>query len=917
MRRFPRGVLRAEASPNDGRNGRFRLKRRSWLAAGCAFLAAGVFAVALVGRGLRADDPAAVPPPAQSADADDPAQRIQRALDQPHRLGGLADLPLSEVVQFIRDRHKIEVQIDRRALDEVGISPSTPISIEIKDVSLRSLLRLMLRPLELQFAVADDHLLITTAEAAGAIRRVKVYDVADLVTPTPAAGEGGAVDPWRVAPDFDSLITVITSCVYAYSWESVGGPGAVQPIECAGIRALVIAQTEEVHEEIAALLASLRAVRKGKPPVEFCPRPIAKASDAAVAASRGRLERNDPVREARQAKIREALAKKVSFEFDGAPLSDALRQIKSVAELPIHVDQAVAQARGNGDADDKQRLVTYRTKDRPLGRALAELLEPLELKAVVSDEVVVITTPEEADKAEVLLHTRVYDVSDLPAYRDDSDRPVPDFQGLIEVITSSVATSDWNSVGGWGSIESFPNGGVQALVVRHRWEVHEQIGELLAMIRRVRPRPVTKEDIMKLPRLSFDELPGLGGAPPEEKLPPDPLAPAAEPLTEAVPWQSLARTTNQAGCDLVAQLRKQQQGNLVFSPFSLHSAMALVYAGAKGRTADEIGRALGFAAAADKFHPTMRALADSFRQADASRSTELRIVNRLWVAQNATLLSEFQTLTRNYYGAEATAIDFSNPAAAAAAINAWAAQQTARRIDRVVGPEMIARDAPLIVTNAVYLKAAWEKPFKRHDTKTQPFFAYDGPVDVPLMKLAGEHRYVQFGNVQALEKPYADGRLSMVVFLPEAAREAMDRLEATLNAETLERLLDGMKSREVEVFLPRFRIEQQFDLVAALKAVGVRRAFEPGAAEFGGIGSGEAFLSGVVQKVFVDVSEEGTEAAAVTAGGFGGGMPMEPPKRVVFRADRPFLFLIRDCRSGSILFAGRFVRPDVPAAEAR
>jgi serpin B len=217
----------------------------------------------------------------------------------------------------------------------------------------------------------------------------------------------------------------------------------------------------------------------------------------------------------------------------------------------------------------------------------------------------------------------------------------------------------------------------------------------------------------------------------------------------------------------------------------------------------------------------------------------------------------------------------------------------------------------LVLTNAIYFKGDWTEPFKKEATQEAPFhLSREQRTTVPLMHRTDDFRYAAVDDLQILELPYGQqGHLSMVVLLPKAV-DGLPQMEKKLSSENLQTWLAGLRSREVRVFLPRFKMTSQFQLKDVLESMGMTSAFTPGAADFSRLSSeGELFLSAVIHKAFVDVNEEGTEAAAATAATVALTAAPVAQEPAVFRADHPFVFLIRDNRTQSILFLGRLMNP--------
>lgn len=362
--------------------------------------------------------------------------------------------------------------------------------------------------------------------------------------------------------------------------------------------------------------------------------------------------------------------------------------------------------------------------------------------------------------------------------------------------------------------------------------------------------------------------------------------------------------------DLYGQLRKQD-GNLFFSPFSLSTALAMTYAGARGETAQQMARVLHFNLPPERLHATLAKLLRELEVGHGAPGFELHIANALWMQEKYKFLPEFLAVGRDQYRAGLETVDFASAAEQAReTINAWVADRTSGKIKDLVPPGHLSALTRLVLTNAIYFRAAWLVPFDKQQTHTGPFTLPDRKkVEVPLMQQKGEFfRYLEQANLQILELPYGGESKSMLVLLPRNP-DGLPALEKKLDAKTLAGWLDKLSHRNVEVTLPRFTLTCAFSLNDALAALGMRDAFDDsGAADFSGVdGNRDMYLGAVLHKAFVDVNEEGSEAAAATGVAFGG--IDEPEKPAVFRADHPFLFLIRDDRSGSVLFLGRVTNP--------
>jgi serpin B len=292
------------------------------------------------------------------------------------------------------------------------------------------------------------------------------------------------------------------------------------------------------------------------------------------------------------------------------------------------------------------------------------------------------------------------------------------------------------------------------------------------------------------------------------------------------------------------------------------------------------------------------------------KPVELNIANALWAEKAFTFRKEYLESIQSSYDGGLRQVDFRHaPEAARKTINSWVEEQTKDRIKDLLGPGMIATDTRLVLTNAIYFKGFWETPFKKEMTKEGPFTLLDGKeVQAPMMHDTRPFRYMKEEGLQVLEMPYKGGELAMVVLLPSKERRLED-FERSITTGRLAQWMTKVQWQTVETYVPRFKMTSEFRLKGALQELGMTDAFSPAQADFSSItGNRNLFIEEGIHKAFVEVNEEGTEAAAAT------GLIMQrtgertsrPP---VFRADHPFVFLIWHKPSRCILFMGRVTRP--------
>jgi serpin B len=363
---------------------------------------------------------------------------------------------------------------------------------------------------------------------------------------------------------------------------------------------------------------------------------------------------------------------------------------------------------------------------------------------------------------------------------------------------------------------------------------------------------------------------------------------------------------NSFALDLYGKLAAEP-GSLFFSPYSISNALAMTYAGANGNTAREMKTALHFNLEPERFHAAFGKLVHYFQAPAEKRKFQLEIANRLWGQVGMGFRPEFLKLGEDQYLAGLQEVNFRNREKARQTINAWVDRATHKKIGALVPEEAITPNTLLVLTNAIYFKAAWDQPFDAVKKPGDFHLTADEKVAVPLM---GATRFAGFfddGATLGLELPYQGDDISMVVLLPKRI-DGLPGLEKTLTLANLDRMLARLENRNVEITLPRFTMTSMFALNDVLAKMGIKDAFVDGAADFSGITSEHKLhIHYVVHKAFVNVNEAGTEAAAAT-GAFLGTLG-RPPAPVPFKADHPFLFLIRDRPTGSILFMGRVIDP--------
>jgi serpin B len=371
--------------------------------------------------------------------------------------------------------------------------------------------------------------------------------------------------------------------------------------------------------------------------------------------------------------------------------------------------------------------------------------------------------------------------------------------------------------------------------------------------------------------------------------------------------QSFAGGNTAFALDLYARL-KTADGNLFFSPCSISTCLAVTYAGARGDTAKQMARTLHFATNQNQLAVLFGRLQRQLDKEQPKQATELNMANGLWAQQDYPFLPAYLKVAREQYGATVRQADFRTQAESVRLeINNWASDKTKGRISNLIQPGRLDAVTRLVLVNAIYFKGTWAGEFDRHKTIPSPFqINSTQKLEVPMMRLTANLRYAEVDGLQLLELPYAGNELAMVVLLPGDI-EGLKSTEAQLNEASLSRWLAQAREQEIAVFLPKFKLSTQFNLAPILVSMGLKDACSP-QADFSGMdGKRDLYISAMVHKAFVEINEEGTEAAAATGVVMRSMAIMRPRPTPIFRADHPFIFLIRDISSGSILFLGRLL----------
>ena len=365
---------------------------------------------------------------------------------------------------------------------------------------------------------------------------------------------------------------------------------------------------------------------------------------------------------------------------------------------------------------------------------------------------------------------------------------------------------------------------------------------------------------------------------------------------------------NAFAIDLYKRLAREP-GNAVCSPYSVSAALAMTYAGARGETAAEMAKVLGFAALGERVHPAHADLARRLQGDPAKGQPEFHVANALWGQRGFTFKPEYLTLTQANYGAGLREVDYvADTEGARQTINGWVGDQTKGKIPELIPDGVLSVNTRLVLTNAIYFKGSWRHEFDAKATADDKFrVTATETVPVRMMSRSGSASYFEGDGVKVVRLPYRGDTKSMLLVVPDDVA-GLATLEGKLTAQLVAKWRGGLHEGDVTLQLPKFKATAKSRLGDALKAMGMPSAFDAGKADFTGMTDKERlFVSAVIHEAVVEVDEQGTVAVAATA--VGAALGSGGPPSVTVRADRPFLYLIVDDATQAILFVGRVAKP--------
>jgi len=385
------------------------------------------------------------------------------------------------------------------------------------------------------------------------------------------------------------------------------------------------------------------------------------------------------------------------------------------------------------------------------------------------------------------------------------------------------------------------------------------------------------------------------------------FTPADDTNATAEGVDQLVESLNDFSFEFYKEIIESEEGNVFFSPYSIFVALSMAYEGAGGNTSDQMQSILNVLQNDSTTLGSFGRLYNLLNQNQDGYT--INTANAFWAHQDYKFLDEYLGLLQNFYMAEANELDFAKNVEAADIINSWIEDQTNDKIKDMIDPSILSDYTKLVLTNAIYFKGLWSNPFNPDNTYVADFnLATDETVDVNMMKSDSEnsdYNYTETDDLKILELPYSGNELSMILILPK--ENNISAAESALDAENLASWKVSLFGQEVDVEIPKFKFEKKYTLNDLLIEMGMVEAFQPGIADLSKMdGTHDLFISKVLHQSFVEVNEEGTEAAAATVVTVELTAVLDP---IEFIADHPFVFLIQHKSTGAILFMGKVMDP--------
>jgi serpin B len=373
--------------------------------------------------------------------------------------------------------------------------------------------------------------------------------------------------------------------------------------------------------------------------------------------------------------------------------------------------------------------------------------------------------------------------------------------------------------------------------------------------------------------------------------------------------ESLAESNNLFAVDLFKQIQSKSE-NLIFSPYSIGTVLAMIYSGSMGNTAAEMSDVL-YLPSQELLDPVESGMRESLQAADTMQGTDFRLANAIWAQEDFSFLPDYLARLKKYYDAPLTLMDFveiSNREESRIKINHWVEEKTNNRIQDLIQPGILDASTRLVLTNAIYFNGGWMFPFEEAATSPSLFhISKQESIKTDFMHQTRSYPYYEDEEIQAISLPYKNNRMALMVILPKSI-EGWRMISQVINYERINLVVSEMGTREVQLALPKFKSELQINLRDELTSMGMGTAFSRNADLSGMTGEKNLYVDEVIHKAFIEVNEKGTEAAAATAAiiSLKSSLRDDP---VRFNADHPFIFFLIDRQTSCIIFTGRLVKP--------
>lgn len=372
---------------------------------------------------------------------------------------------------------------------------------------------------------------------------------------------------------------------------------------------------------------------------------------------------------------------------------------------------------------------------------------------------------------------------------------------------------------------------------------------------------------------------------------------------------ALSKSNLQFTFKLHKELTKGNSNNVFFSPFSISTALAMTFLGAREKTAEQMADALGISDMKDDVHQSFEKYLSIILK--ENENFTLHTANRLYPNHLSKVETDYINSCIKHYQADILPLDFSQGDVSRKVINDWVSQRTNEKIKDLIGSGVLTPDVFMVLVNAIYFKGNWASQFDEKKTRKDCFhinLSEEVEVDMMYQKKKFSYTYNPHHLCSVLELPYKGDSLSMLFILPDTT-DGLSAIEEAMNPDLFNELQSTLRNNsDVEVFIPKFKLETQFELSTILSKLGMPDAFNQLKADFSGMDKTKnVYISKVIHKAFVEVNEEGTEAAAATGVVM---MTRAAVRRLIFKADKPFLFFIKDKRSNIVLFSGRYTGPE-------